>query len=111
MVHRSGHPSLTHDAPADMPDFSRPGSDGALPDGFAEWQRGVTYTVRPELLAPLASGRDYRLNVTLRRRHPLDREFTGYDELYQRVSGIAAARVAAVAERKGPGFRALRAPR
>jgi hypothetical protein len=78
---------------------SRPGSSGALPQGFREWERGVTYTVRPELLAPLADGREYRLNATLRRACTKEGDFTGYAGLYRRASTILDARVAAVARR------------
>jgi hypothetical protein len=80
-------------------DFSRSGSDGALPDGFVPWQRGVVYTVRPELLATLQSGREYHLNVTMRRRVPGGHEFTGYGDLYRRVTEIADARIAGLARR------------
>jgi hypothetical protein len=84
-----------------MPDFSRlfsqPGSDGALPEGFKEWQWGVIYTVRPELLSPLARGREYRIAASTRRRVagtvPKDQEFTAYGELYQRAAGMAKARL------------------
>ena len=82
-----------------MPDFSRAGSEGNVPDGFAEWQRGVTYTVRPALLGTLTPGRHYRLNVTSRRSHPRDLEFIDYASLYRRVTELAAARVAIVGSR------------
>src|SRR6185295_5233015 len=77
-----------------MPDFSQSGSDGSLPDGFQEWQWGVTYTVRPELLAPLLCGREYRLITAVRRKIPKGKDFTGYGQLYQRAKAIATARIA-----------------
>jgi hypothetical protein len=80
-------------------DFSRAGSDGALPDGFVPWQRGVVYTVRPDLLAALQAGREYRLNVTMRRPVHGGHEFTGYGDLYRRVTDVADARIAGLARR------------
>ena len=71
-----------------MPDFFEPGNDGALPDGFAVWRRGVTYTVRPEMLSPLDRGREYRINATVRRKIAKDGEFTAYGDLYQRCTRI-----------------------
>lgn len=78
----------------DLPDYSKPGSEGALPPGIAEWQWGVTYTVRPELLAPLVPGRQYRINANVRRRVTQGQEFTAYAELYRRASSIISARAA-----------------
>jgi hypothetical protein len=75
-------------------DFSQPGSDGALPDGFKEWQWGVIYTVRPELLSPLKRGREYRIMAVTRRRVGKDEEFTAYKELYRRAAWMAYARIA-----------------
>jgi len=75
-------------------DFSQPGSDGALPEGFKEWHWGVIYTVRPELLAPLARGREYRIVASVRRRVAKDEDFSAYEELYQRAAWAARARIA-----------------
>lgn len=77
------------------PDFTQPGNDGELPAGFKEWQRGVTYTVRPEMLAPLVPGREYNLLVSVRRTVPKDQEFTAYGDLYHRAAAIASGRAAA----------------
>ena len=79
---------------AEPADFSQPGSDGALPSGFIEWQRGVTYTVRPEMLFPLVCGREYRLTASVRRKTAKGEPFTAYADLYQRASAIADARIA-----------------
>ena len=49
-----------------MPDFSQPGDDGEILDGFAVWRRGVTCTVRREMLFPLPRGQEYRVNATVR---------------------------------------------
>jgi hypothetical protein len=68
--------------------FLRDGGDGVLPSDFTAWRFGVTYTVRPELLLPLISGREYRITVAVRRR-------TGsYGDLYWRAAAIAGARLA-----------------
>lgn len=78
------------------------GTDGGLPEGFVQWQRGVTCTVRPELLRPLVPGREYRINVTFRRKRTrVADDFTAYGELYERVRAIANARVREVAARNG----------
>ena len=76
-----------------MPDFSQPGSDGALPSGFTDWQWGVTYTVRPEILSPLISSHEYRMIATVRRKIAKGEEFTAYGDLYQRATAIANARI------------------
>ncbi len=73
--------------------FSEPGSDGALPDGFKEWQWGAIYTVRPELLSPLVRGREYRIAASTRRRVAKDQEFAGYEELYRHAAWMASARL------------------
>src|SRR5438128_5211426 len=77
-----------------MPDFSQPGNDGALPSGFTDWQRGVTYTVRPEMLSPLRCSQEYRITASVRRKTPKGEEFTAYGDLYRRASAIANARIA-----------------
>lgn len=73
--------------------FLQPGGDGELPTGFVEWQRGLTYTVRPEILAPLCRGREYRINATVRRKIAKGVAFT-YDDVYARASAIVNARIA-----------------
>lgn len=88
---------------ASQPDFLHPGGDGALPTGFVEWQRGLTYTVRPEILAPLCRGQEYRINATVRRKIAKGVPFT-YDDVYERASAIVNARIAEldVAEKDDP---------
>jgi hypothetical protein len=76
-----------------MPDFSQPGDDGTIIDGFAVWRRGVTYTTRGEMLAPLRRGQEYRINATVRRKIGGE-AFTAYGELYQRSTAILKARIA-----------------
>jgi hypothetical protein len=71
------------------PDFLQPGNDGApLPEGFNPWRSCVSYTVRPEMYAPLIYGREYRIFVRVLRRG------AGYAELYSRALAIAKGRAA-----------------
>ena len=77
-----------------MTEFNRPGSDGALPSGFAQWQCGLTYTVRPQMLRPLLRGREYRINFSVRRKCTRNEEFRAYGDLYGRAVAIARARIA-----------------
>ena len=76
------------------PDFLQQGHDGALPEGFPVWRRGVTYTGRPEVLAPLRRGQEYRINVTVRRKIAKVGEFIAYADLYDICTGILGARSA-----------------
>ena len=84
-----------------MPDFFQPGDDDALPDGFAVWRRGVTYTVRPEMLSPVDRGREYRMNATVRRKIARHGEFTAYGRLYRRCTEILRARSALLTSSDG----------
>jgi hypothetical protein len=77
-------------------DLSQPGEDGELPGDFREWQRGVTYTVRPGMLAPLARDRDYWLNTTIRRIRGAGEPAVSYAELYPRATAILDARIAEI---------------
>ena len=79
-----------------MPDYLQNGNDGALPEGFAVWRRGVTYTVRPEIRSPLLSGREYLINATVRRKIVDGERFTAYGDLYRRCVAILRARSAEV---------------
>jgi hypothetical protein len=76
------------------PDFNKPGADGTLPEGFNPWRWCLSYTVRPDILAPLAPGREYIIAVSVLRRIPSDEKFEGYASLYDRAAAIAEARVA-----------------
>jgi hypothetical protein len=81
-----------------MPDFSQPGSDGDSsvsfePSGFADWRRGVVYTVRPEMLAPLPRGEERRIGVSIRRHIGKREPFASYADLYHRAAEIGARRV------------------
>jgi len=82
-----------------MPDFSQPGSDGPLaygfePSGFKKWRYGTVYTVRPEMLSQLASGREYRLIAAIRRKIAKHQEVTSYSDLYQLVTAVVSSRIA-----------------
>ena len=75
--------------------FSKPGSDGiALPEGFNRWRYCVSYTVRPEILAPLVYGREYRLSIRVIQTAPAGENFSGYANLYQRATVISNSRTA-----------------
>lgn len=75
--------------------FSKPGDDGGvLPDGYTPWRWSVTYTLWPELLAPLKYGKEYRILVSVLRNIPDDDNFPGYADLYDRVVAIANGRAA-----------------
>ena len=75
-------------------DFSKPGADGALPEGFTPWRWGVTYTVRPEMRSSVTSGHEYKISVSVLRKANRDEEFRGYAGLYERAVVIAATRIA-----------------
>jgi hypothetical protein len=77
-----------------MADFSQPGSDGALPAGANEWRRGLVYTAKPGIPCPLRCGQEYRISVGFKQKVWPGTEFTGFGNLYQRVTTIANARVA-----------------
>jgi hypothetical protein len=74
------------------PDFSRPGSDGELPEGFNPWQWSVTYTVRPEIHAELKYGEEYIILASVLRRAPDKSPYKKYAELYERTIAIARGR-------------------
>ncbi len=76
-----------------MPDFSKPGDDGALPDSFPPWRWIVSYTVHPELLSPVKYAQEYRIAVSVLRKIVSTQE-PRYAGLYDRAATIANARVA-----------------
>jgi hypothetical protein len=77
-----------------VPDFSKPGGEGTLPDGFTPWRWGVSYTVQPEVLSRLACGKEYRIGVSILRNKPDNETFSGYADLYERANTIVKARIA-----------------
>lgn len=77
-------------------DFSHAGEHGDLPLDFQEWQRGLTCTVRPELLRPLPRKREVRLNVTVRYIAPTSSAPPSFAELYGRATTIVDARIGAL---------------
>ncbi len=76
-----------------MADFKQPGSDGTLSPEVNEWRRGLVYTAKPELPSELRPGQEYRISVGFKRNTGSTETFTGYGQLYQRVSAIAKARI------------------
>ena len=74
------------------PDFSRPGSDGELPEGFNPWQWSVTYTVRPEIHAELKYREEYIILASVLWRAPDKSPYKKYAELYERTIAIARGR-------------------
>jgi hypothetical protein len=75
-------------------DFSNGGECGELGVDFQEWRRGLTYTVRPELLRPLPLNREVRLNVTVRRFASITEAPPSFARLYERATAILEARIA-----------------
>ena len=76
-----------------MADFLQPDSDGALGPDMNEWRKGLVYTAKPEIPSPLRPGQEYRITVAFKRKTGTTEAFTGYGELYQRVTAIAKARI------------------
>jgi hypothetical protein len=79
------------------PDFSKPGNDGTLPEGFNPWQWSVTYTVRPEMHAELKYGEEYIVLASVLRRAPDKGPYEKYAELYERTIAIARGRASQLA--------------
>lgn len=73
--------------------FSQAGEHGELPLDFQEWRRGLTYTVRPELLRPIPSGRELRMNVTVRHVAPRSAPRPSFADMYERATTIVDARI------------------
>ena len=75
----------------DVPDYSRPSVDVER-RADAEWEWGVTHTVRPEKLAPMLPDVHYSITVKVQRKvTELDRH-TSFAGLYARALTIAGAR-------------------
>jgi hypothetical protein len=73
--------------------FSQPGELGELPLDFQEWRRGLTYTVRPELLRPIPLKREMRVNVTIRYVTPTSAPRPSFADMYERATTIMQARI------------------
>lgn len=71
---------------------AQPGTDGALPAGTKEFERGLIYTVDPRILAPLVSDAEYRIVASTRFLRPKDETFTAYEALYRRARGLIERR-------------------
>lgn len=84
-----------------MPDFSQPGSHGALPRGVPEWRdglgelttRGLIYTSRGARNV-LPCDETYRITAGFKRKLAKGASFTAFGDLYQRVTRLVAARAA-----------------
>jgi hypothetical protein len=74
-------------------DFTQAGEHGELPADFQEWRRGLTYTVRPELLRPIPPTRELRLNVTVRQVALEGASRPSFADLYERAATIMDARI------------------
>lgn len=77
-----------------MPDFTLPGSEGRLPIGFVEFQRGVIYSVHPRLLAPLVPGETYTILASSRIKVAARERVASYAPYYGRARSMIRARVA-----------------
>jgi hypothetical protein len=83
-----------------MPDFSLPGSDGALPEGVPEWRdklgglmpRGLVYTGR-NARDVLPCDRKYRITTSFKQKVAKGGSFD-YTGIYRRVARLAGNRAA-----------------
>jgi hypothetical protein len=64
-----------------LPDYSKPGADGTLPEGFRPWSWCVAYTIRPEAWSPLVYSHEYKIFVSVLRKAAESEPFTGYAAL------------------------------
>src|SRR5262245_31023971 len=80
-----GELKLDHGTRIPAADFSRPGHDGALPDGFTAWRWCLSYTVRPEILSTLVYGQEYYICVSVLQKVENIGKFSGYSRLYERA--------------------------
>jgi hypothetical protein len=76
--------------PQTDPDFSKPGEDGALPEGFTPWRWAVTYTVHPELISPVKARHECRIVTSVLRK--VAGAEPDYAALYERATRIARGR-------------------
>ena len=86
-----------------MPDFCQPGKEGALPRGVPEWRdglgglmtRGLIYTARGAS-SFLRCDQKYRITAGFKQKVAKTSSFTGYVDIYQRVTRLAASRAAEI---------------
>ena len=64
-----------------------------LPE-MAEWRRGLVYTARSEVSAPLSPGHEYRITTSFKQRIGEGEKFTAYKKLYLRVTRLINTRIA-----------------
>ena len=77
-------------------EFSDAGEYGDLPPDFHEWQRGLTYTVRPDVFRPLRLEEEVRLNVTVRHVAPRSGARPSFADLYRRATTVMDGRITAL---------------
>jgi hypothetical protein len=75
----------------DLPDYSRPSVDVERRAG-AEWEWGVTHTVRPEKLVPMLPDVEYSITVKVQRKVAEPDRDTTFAALHARALTIADAR-------------------
>jgi len=80
----------------DAPDYSRPSVDIER-RADADWQWGVTHTVRPEKLGPILPDVEYSITVRVQRRLPAAVLEANFADLYARAMTLADARCHAFA--------------
>ena len=75
----------------DLPDYSRPSVDVDR-ETHAEWQWGVTHTLRTERLGPIVSEAEYSITVKVQRVVTDVHADTRFSDLFARAAAIAGAR-------------------
>jgi hypothetical protein len=80
--------------PSVVPDFSKPGSEGTLPDGFKSWAMGCFLHGSSRGAFRVGVRKGVYVGASVLRNKPADRRFDGYAELYERATRIVKARVA-----------------
>jgi hypothetical protein len=76
-----------------VPDYSKPGEEGVLPDGARQWGRGVVYLAKRAIPSPLPPGGEYRIALGFKLRQEPS---AGYREVFHRALEIAHARIAQI---------------
>jgi hypothetical protein len=79
-----------------MPNYLQPGSDGITVPNANQWQRGLVFTGKPGIPSTLITGREYRITSVFKRKLCRDQAFTGYRDLYSRVTAVTESRIARV---------------
>jgi hypothetical protein len=88
-----------------MIDFTNPGADGALPDGFVEFQCGLIYSVDPRILSPLVRGQRYRIFASARQK-VAKKDVESYGPFYRRAKALLDVRLTELQGENGDPVRA-----